>query len=99
MGISVLVLMVGICPAVAQSTVQKAGDDIKTGAVKAGDKTAEIASKGKAVVVDKVYSDKEGPKGETVYIDKHSKYYRVDGKGHKVYMTRSQLRNRKKSNG
>ncbi len=97
--IIVLVTMMGICPAVAQNAVQKAGDDVKVGADKTADKTAEIASKGKAGVVDKIYRDKEGPKGETIYIDKHSKYYMIDGKGHKVYMTRSKLRNRKKSNG
>jgi hypothetical protein len=90
-GISILVLLSGISSVNAQSTASKVGTDVKNGAVKAGNKTAEIASKGKSAVIDKVYKDKEGPNGETIYIDKHSKYYWIDKKGHKVPIAKNKL--------
>lgn len=93
-GISILALLVGFSSANAQSTTKEVATDVKKGAVKAGNKTAELASKGKAGVTDKVYKDKEGPNGETIYIDKHSKYYWIDKKGHKVPISKNKLRTR-----
>ena len=61
---------------------KKVGHEVKKDATKAGNKTAELASKGAAKVTDKEYQDKVGPNGETIYIDKHSKYYWIDKKGH-----------------
>jgi len=62
---------------------------------KAGNKTAELASKGKSSVVDEVYKDKVGPAGESpIYIDHDSKYYYVDKKGKKVYVSKSSLKNK-----
>ena len=75
----------------AQSTASKVGTDVKDGAVKAGNKTAEVASKGKSSVTDQVYKDKVGPNGETIYIDKQSKYYWIDKKGHKVPIEKNKL--------
>lgn len=63
--------------------------------VKVGHKTSEIASKGASYVVDKRYSGHYGPYGETVYIDKHSRYYYVNKRGHHVYVTKAHLRTRK----
>lgn len=91
-GITALLLIAGLCSVNAQSTTKKATTSVKKAAVKAGDKTAEVAVKGKSVVVDKVYKDKEGPQGQTIYIDRHSKYYWVDKKGHNVYVTKNKLR-------
>ncbi|OQP52879.1 hypothetical protein A4H97_24610 [Niastella yeongjuensis] len=90
-GISILVLLAGFSQVNAQSTTSKVGTDVKDGAVKAGNKTAEVASKGKAAVTDQVYKDKVGPNGETIYIDKHSKYYWIDKKGHKVPIEKDKL--------
>jgi hypothetical protein len=70
---------------------QKAG---KT-ATKVGDKTAELASKGASAVVDKQYKGKCGPRGETVYINNRSEYYYVDKKGHRVYLKKSELMDKK----
>ncbi|MFI5158173.1 MAG: hypothetical protein ACHQF4_04865 [Sphingobacteriales bacterium] len=58
-----------------------------------GHKTSEIAANGASTVVDKRYRDKRGPHGEAVYIDKHSRYYYISKKGHKVYTTKSALKN------
>ena len=100
-GISVLALLAAFSSANAQDTTKKdtmAPDTtkkvttkVKEGAVSAGNKTAEVASKGKSAVTDKVYKDKEGPNGETIYIDKHSKYYWIDKKGHKVPINKDDL--------
>ncbi len=87
--ISVGILLLGFLNAQAQVK-----DEVKKDAKKVGNKTAEVASKGKSRVVDKVYADKAGPDGQTIYIDKHSKYYWVDKKGHKNYVTKAQLKDK-----
>lgn len=58
--------------------------------------TAEVGSKTYAKVKDKSYKGKVGPHGETIYIDKYSHYYYVDQKGEKIYLKKSQLRNKVK---
>jgi len=93
-GISILAMLLGISSANAQDTTKKVTTKVKEGAKKAGNKTAEIASKGKNAITDKIYKDKEGPNGETIYIDKHSKYYWIDEKGHKVPISKNKLRNK-----
>ena len=63
-----------------------------------GNKTAELASKGKSGVVDEVYKNKMGADGQTpIYIDHSSKYYYVDKKGKKVYVAKSTLKDKPKS--
>jgi hypothetical protein len=71
---------------------EKAVQDVKDAGKKVGNKTAEIASKGASKVVDKTYQDKVGPNGETIFIDKHSKYYYVDGKGKHIYVAEKNLK-------
>ena len=90
-GISILALLTGFSSASAQSTAKKVENSVTTGAKKVGNKTAELSSKGKSKTIDKTYKDKVGPNGETIYIDKHSKYYWVDKKGHKIYVTKDEL--------
>lgn|SRR5688572_15031700 len=77
------------------SSVAVAQDDtskVKKAAKKTANKTAEVASKGKAKVTDQEHKTKVGPNGETVYIDNHAKYYWVDKKGRRHYMTEAQLK-------
>ncbi|WP_143307990.1 hypothetical protein [Chitinophaga vietnamensis] len=62
---------------------------------KIGHKTASIAVKGTSAVTDKIYKGKEGPNGETVYIDKKDRKFIVDGKGKKVYLKKSQIHDKK----
>jgi len=73
---------------------KKVGHETAKGAKKVGNETAEVASKGKSKVADKTYKDKVGPDGQTIYIDGHSKYYYVDEKGHKQYVSSTDLRNK-----
>ncbi|HEY0246126.1 MAG TPA: hypothetical protein VGC01_11225 [Mucilaginibacter sp.] len=70
------------------------GHKITKTAKTVGHKTSEIAVKGESGVVDKKYDGKWGPHGEKIYINKGSRYYYVDKKGHKVYVTKSQLRDK-----
>ncbi|MBC9933848.1 hypothetical protein [Chitinophaga qingshengii] len=64
-------------------------------AEKIGNKTASIAVKGASAVTDKIYKGKEGPHGETVYINRKDKKYIVDEKGKKVYLKPSQIHDKK----
>lgn len=80
--------MFGAVQAYAQHTIKKV-------TVKVGHTTAHAASKGAAIVVDRRYRGKYGPHGEDIFIDKHSRYYYVDHRGHHVYVTRMHLRSRK----
>ena len=88
-----LAILVFVCTG-AFLTSQAQVDSV---AKKVGNKTAEIASKGKSAVVDEVYRDKLGPAGQTIYIDHSSKYYYVDKKGKKVYVAKSELKDKPKS--
>jgi hypothetical protein len=77
-----------------KNAAKKTGKAIGKGAKKVGNKTAELASKGKSVVVDKVFEGKEGPDGQTIYINKDSKYYWVDKKGHHKFIAESKLKDK-----
>jgi len=74
---------------------QSVGQKIDTTAKKVGNKTASVAVKGASAVKDKIYKGKEGPNGETVYINKNDHKYIVNSKGKKVYLKASQIRDKK----
>jgi hypothetical protein len=74
--------------------IDKGAKAVGKGAKAVGRKTAEIASKGEAAVVDKKYDTKVGPGGQTIYIDKNSAYYYVNKKGHHIYVKESALKNK-----
>lgn len=78
----------------AGKVIQKTGKVVEKGAKSVGNKTAEVAVKGGAKVVDQTYKGKMAPDGSNVYIDgKNNKYY-VNSKGAKVYLKAIQIRNR-----
>ena len=77
-----------------KNAAQKTGKAVEKGAVKVGDKTAQVAASTKAVMTDKVYDGKVSPGGHRVYINKHAKYYWIDKKGHKHFITESQLKDK-----
>lgn len=102
---SIIIVSVFLCfavPSYAQqtgekeSTVKKTGKKIKKGAKKAGNKTAELATKGKAKVTDKTSDEWEGPEGETIYVDDGNKYYWVDKKGARRWVSKGELKPKKK---
>lgn len=92
----VFLLCLGLSYSVSAQVVKKTTQTVKKETKKAGNKTAEVASKGKANVTDNVYKNKVGPDGQTIYIDDHSRYYWVDKKGHKKYVTEAELKPKNK---
>jgi len=95
-GILIFSCLIGISYTTSAQVVKKTEQSVKKGAKAAGNKTAEVASKGKAKVTDEVYKGKMGPNGQTIYIDSHSKYYWIDKKGHKNYVTAADLKDKTK---
>ena len=71
------------------------GQKVGKTATKLGHKTSELAAKGASSIVDKKYEGKCGPNGETVYINEHSHYYYINKKGHRVYLKKSELMDKK----
>ncbi|WP_448700525.1 hypothetical protein ACFGVR_01070 [Mucilaginibacter sp. AW1-3] len=80
--------------AAAPQDTTKITTKVAKGTTKAAHTTAKVAVKAESAVVDKVYSGKQGPNGETIYINKHDQCYYVNHKGGKVYIKKSQLRNK-----
>lgn len=75
-----------------QSFAQNTGKGkVGTAINKAGNKTAELAVKGVSAVGDKEYKGKVAPGGQAIYINKNSKYYYVNKKGAKVYVSKAKL--------
>lgn len=77
-----------------KETTKEVADETKEVAKKVGNKTAELGAKGAAAITDKIYKDKQGPDGQTIYIDNNSKYYWIDSKGKKVYVTKARLKDK-----
>lgn len=94
-GIFAFLFLMGVSYTVNAQVVKKTTHSVKKGAKAVGNKTAEVASKGKAVVTDQVYKGKVGPAGQTLYIDNHSKYYWIDKKGHRNYITEAEMKEKK----
>jgi hypothetical protein len=88
------IIKIAFAAAVIFATTQANAQTVKADAKKVGHKTSEIAAKGAAAVVDKKYEGKVGPGGRTVYINKYSHYYYINHLGHRVYLKKSELRNK-----
>jgi len=93
-GILIFTCFIGITYTANSQVVKNTTHAVKKGATKAGNKTAELTSKGKARVTDKVYKEKVGPGGQTIYIDDHSRYYWIDKKGHRNYVVAAALKDK-----
>jgi hypothetical protein len=90
-GLFVFAVLTGISYSANSQVVKKTTTEVKKDARVVGHKTAEVASKGKSRATDKVYRDKVGPNGQTIYIDAHARYYWVDKRGHRNYVTEADL--------
>ena len=101
-GIAFVALLGLSAPAYAQDNkaekgAKKAWKGTKKGAKKAGHKTAELASKGKAGVTDKKSDVWIGPEGQTIYISGDNRYYWVNGRGKRIWVNEDALRARNKN--
>lgn len=81
----------GVTTTQAQA-VKKTTHAVKKGAKKVGNKTAELASKGKAKVTDKKVENKTGPNNETIYVTDDNRYYWVDKKGKRHFLPEESLK-------
>jgi hypothetical protein len=70
------------------------GHQIGKTATTVGHATAHTAVIGDAAITDKRYRGKMGPGGQTIYINKNSHYFYVDHKGKRVYLKKSELRDK-----
>jgi len=59
-----------------------------------GHKIGKTATTVGDAVTDKRYKGKMGPDGQTIYINKNSHYFYVDKKGKRVYLKKSELRDK-----
>jgi hypothetical protein len=64
----------------------------KKGAKAVGNKTAELATEGKAKVTDKEVVGYTAPNGRKVYVDDGDKYYWVNKKGGREWISKDQLK-------
>ena len=71
---------------------KKAWKGTKKGAKKVGNETAELATKGKAKVTDKKSSEWVGPNGQDIYVDDGNKYYWINEKGGREFVSKDQLK-------
>lgn len=78
----------------AQTKDKTVGKRISNTADTVAVKTKTTAKKGVAKIVDKTYDGKQGPNGETIYIDNQSKYYYINSKGEKKYIAKAALKDK-----
>src|SRR4051812_38024743 len=71
---------------------KKTGKAIGKGAKKAANKTAEYTVKGASKIADKKYEGKVAANGEKVYITGDNRYYWVDKKGGRHFVTEAELK-------
>jgi hypothetical protein len=94
--IAVIALLGLSAPAFAQEKLEKGAKKTwkgtKKGAKKVGHNTAEVASTGKAKVTDKKSDTWVGPEGQSIYVDNNNKYYWINGKGKRIYVSEAALK-------
>ena len=84
----------------ARREIDQKSDDVNRDADQTGEKVKDGFNRSTGIIgaelKDKVYVDKVGPTGETIYIDKHSKYYYIDKDGNKVFITKLEMKDKPK---
>ena len=96
-GITLIALLGLSAPSFAQDSkakkgVKKAWKSTKKAGKTVGNKTAEVASKGASNVADEKSEKWVGPGGQTIYIDDVDRFYWVNGKGKRIYVSESALK-------
>lgn len=80
----------------AQQEAEQTGDEVEEEADKADNKASQATKTGAAHIKDEVLESKEGPNGETIFINEHAQYYYVDEKGDKVFVEKSDLKDKQR---
>jgi hypothetical protein len=85
----------------AERDIERGADNTKKDVNRAADKTgnaiSETAGKVAADIDDPKLDTKVGPDGETIFVGDDSRYYYVNDKGKRVYVTWSQLKDKPES--
>ena len=76
-------------------TVKSDTTKVGRAAKKVENQVSNTASNVDSRVMDRKYHDKRGPHGESVYITKHDRYYYINKRGHRVYITKAQMHDEK----
>lgn len=100
-GLAVVALLGLSVPALAQDSkvekgAKKAWKGTKKGTKKAAHKSAEVSSKSAARVADQKSDVWIGPEGQTIYVTGGDRYYWVNGRGKRIYVSEDALRARNK---
>lgn len=100
LSIFVVALLAFTAPATAQEKakqgVKKVWKGTKKGASAVGNKTAEVSVKGAARVADKKSDTWIGPEGQVIFTTEDKRYYWVNGKGKRIFVSESALKARNK---
>lgn len=75
---------------------KKAWHGTKKGAKAVGNETAELSVKGAAHVADQKSDRWTGPEGQTIYVTADERYYWVNGKGKRIFVSKAALKARHK---
>jgi hypothetical protein len=78
----------------AREEARELDQKTENAAEKTGDEISEAAAIAAAEVKDQKHLSKVGPHGEIIFIDNNAKFYYIDKKGKKVYVTKAQLKNK-----
>ena len=78
----------------AKKAVKKTAHETKHGVKVASHEVREKTSKGASRLADPVYKSKQGPAGQTIYIDNQARYYWKDEKGEKHFIELSELKDK-----
>ncbi|MEJ7914519.1 MAG: hypothetical protein WKF70_15285 [Chitinophagaceae bacterium] len=104
LGIAAVIALIGVTSSTfAQTTVEKSGHSVKKGAKKVGSRikkggkavgneTAETATKVKGKVADKKSDKWVAPNGKDIYVDDGNKYYWINERGGREWVTKDQLK-------
>lgn len=79
----------------AERETEEAAEEAKESANSVEDQIDEDWGNIKADLKDKIYKGKRGPDNELIYIDSNSKYYYINSKGKKVWITKAEMREKK----
>lgn len=73
----------------------EAGEKVENAADDSGDKLEKIGKSGAAHLKDERLESKEGPHGETIFINEHGQYYYIDDKsGERVNVEKAELKDK-----
>jgi len=79
----------------AKHETDEAAEEAKESENNVEDQIDEDLGNIKADLKDKIYKNKRGPNNELIYIDSDSKYYYINSKGKKVWITKAEMKDKK----